>query len=173
MFLFSLGLIKKVVLADAFSKAADFGFSNIGSLSTIEAWCLASAYALQLYFDFSGYSDMAIASALLLGIEVPRNFDAPPASAVHYRILAALAHFAFFFYYNLPIHADSPLLSARYSSHRRHCDSACHDVCRPDGNDPPGLSSSSALFMGAWLVINQLLGKRKRCRCRQIGFAGC
>lgn len=77
MFLFSLGLIKKVVLADAFSKAADFGFSNIGSLSTIEAWCLASAYALQLYFDFSGYSDMAIASALLLGIEVPRNFDAP------------------------------------------------------------------------------------------------
>jgi D-alanyl-lipoteichoic acid acyltransferase DltB (MBOAT superfamily) len=77
IFLFSMGLIKKVVLADAFSQAADIGFSNIASLSTAEAWCSVSAYALQLYFDFSGYSDMAIASALLLGIEVPRNFDAP------------------------------------------------------------------------------------------------
>ena len=77
MFLFSLGLIKKVVLADAFSKAADYGFANISGLSTVEAWCFATAFALQIYFDFSGYSDMAIASAMLLGIEVPRNFDAP------------------------------------------------------------------------------------------------
>lgn len=77
IYLFSFGLIKKVVLADAFSQAADYGFSNISSLSTIESWVAVSAYALQLYFDFSGYSDMAIASALVLGIEVPRNFDAP------------------------------------------------------------------------------------------------
>jgi alginate O-acetyltransferase complex protein AlgI len=77
LYLFSLGLIKKVVLADAFAKAADYGFSNISSLSTIEAWAFATAYALQIYFDFSGYSDMAIASALFFGIEIPRNFDAP------------------------------------------------------------------------------------------------
>jgi alginate O-acetyltransferase complex protein AlgI len=77
MFLFSLGFVKKVVLADAFSKAADHGFSNISSLSTVEAWIFATAYALQIYFDFSGYSDMAIASALFFGIEIPRNFDAP------------------------------------------------------------------------------------------------
>jgi alginate O-acetyltransferase complex protein AlgI len=77
MFLFALGLIKKVVLADAFSQTADYGFSNISSLSAVEAWTCVSAYALQLYFDFSGYSDMAIASALFLGIEIPRNFDAP------------------------------------------------------------------------------------------------
>lgn len=76
-YLFSLGLIKKVVLADAFSKAADYGFSNISRLSAVEAWCFATSYGLQLYFDFSGYSDMAIASALLFGIEIPRNFDAP------------------------------------------------------------------------------------------------
>jgi alginate O-acetyltransferase complex protein AlgI len=77
LYLFSLGLIKKVILADAFSQAADYGFSNISSLSAVEAWCFATAYALQIYFDFSGYSDMAIASALLLGVEIPRNFDAP------------------------------------------------------------------------------------------------
>jgi alginate O-acetyltransferase complex protein AlgI len=77
MFLFSLGLIKKVVLADCFAKPAEYGFSNIGSLSSLEAMAFAFSYALQVYFDFSGYSDMAIASALLLGLEIPRNFDAP------------------------------------------------------------------------------------------------
>jgi D-alanyl-lipoteichoic acid acyltransferase DltB (MBOAT superfamily) len=77
MYLFSMGMVKKVVLADAFSKIADNGFGNFAGLSMLEAWCVASAYALQLYFDFSGYTDMAIASALFLGIEIPRNFDAP------------------------------------------------------------------------------------------------
>jgi alginate O-acetyltransferase complex protein AlgI len=77
LYLFSLGLIKKVVLADAFSIIATYGYGNIAKLSALEGWAVVSAYALQLYFDFSGYSDMAIASALFLGIEVPRNFDAP------------------------------------------------------------------------------------------------
>ncbi len=77
IFLFSMGLIKKVVLADSFSKVADFGFSNISSLSALDAWCCICAYAFQIYFDFSGYSDMAIASGLMLGIEVPRNFESP------------------------------------------------------------------------------------------------
>lgn len=77
MYLFSLGLIKKVVVADSFSKAADYGFNSIAGLSTVEAWSFAAAYALQIYFDFSGYSDMAIASAMFFGIELPRNFDAP------------------------------------------------------------------------------------------------
>jgi D-alanyl-lipoteichoic acid acyltransferase DltB (MBOAT superfamily) len=53
------------------------GFANISSLSFLEAWCVATAYALQLYFDFSGYTDMAVASAMLLGIDIPRNFDSP------------------------------------------------------------------------------------------------
>ena len=76
--LFSIGLLKKVVFADAFAFTADYAFSgNIGHLSMFEAWMLISAYGFQLYFDFSGYSDMAVASALLLGVELPRNFDAP------------------------------------------------------------------------------------------------
>ena len=77
MYLFSMGLIKKVVLADAFSQAADYGFTSAKNMSALEAWVFVSCYTLQIYFDFSGYSDMAIASALLLGIDIPRNFDAP------------------------------------------------------------------------------------------------
>jgi D-alanyl-lipoteichoic acid acyltransferase DltB (MBOAT superfamily) len=76
-FLFSIGLAKKVILADVFSNVADFGFSNIDRLSGIESWSIAMSYSFQIYFDFSGYSDMAIASALFLGIEIPRNFDSP------------------------------------------------------------------------------------------------
>ncbi len=77
LYLFSIGLIKKVVVADAFSQAADFGFDSARNMSALEAWVFVSCYTLQIYFDFSGYSDMAIASALFLGIDIPRNFDAP------------------------------------------------------------------------------------------------
>jgi D-alanyl-lipoteichoic acid acyltransferase DltB (MBOAT superfamily) len=77
LFLFSMGLAKKVLLADAFAKIADVGFTGTPHFSALEAWGFAIAYAMQMYFDFSGYSDMAIGSALMLGIEIPRNFDAP------------------------------------------------------------------------------------------------
>jgi D-alanyl-lipoteichoic acid acyltransferase DltB (MBOAT superfamily) len=77
VYLFSMGLFKKVVFADAFSQAADAGFGAVGSLSTFEAWFFVTCYALQIYFDFSGYSDMAIGSALMLGVQVSPNFDAP------------------------------------------------------------------------------------------------
>ena len=77
LYLFSMGLIKKVVVADAFSQAADFGFNSARNMSALEAWIFVSCYTLQIYFDFSGYSDMAIAAALFLGIDIPRNFDAP------------------------------------------------------------------------------------------------
>ncbi len=77
VFLFSIGLFKKVVFADAFAQVASYGLNSATSLSTLEAWIFSVAYTLQIYFDFSGYTDMAIASALMLGIEIPRNFDAP------------------------------------------------------------------------------------------------
>jgi D-alanyl-lipoteichoic acid acyltransferase DltB (MBOAT superfamily) len=77
LYLFSLGLFKKVVFAYAFAQAADFGFTSATNLSTVEGWFFVSCYALQIYFDFSGYSDMAIGSALLLGIHLPPNFDSP------------------------------------------------------------------------------------------------
>jgi D-alanyl-lipoteichoic acid acyltransferase DltB (MBOAT superfamily) len=77
LYLFSLGLFKKVVFAFAFSYIADFGFALQGRLSALEAWVFTIAYTLQIYFDFSGYTDMAVGSAMMLGLEIPRNFDAP------------------------------------------------------------------------------------------------
>jgi D-alanyl-lipoteichoic acid acyltransferase DltB (MBOAT superfamily) len=77
LYLFAIGLAKKVVLADSFAKVADTGFNGAGHFSTIEAWAFTFAYGFQLYFDFSGYSDMAVGTAWLLGIDIPQNFDAP------------------------------------------------------------------------------------------------
>ncbi len=77
LYLVSIGLFKKVVFADSFGRVADLGFAAPNDSSTLEAWVCSVCYSLQLYFDFSGYSDMAIGSALVLGFEIPRNFNAP------------------------------------------------------------------------------------------------
>ncbi len=78
--LLSLGLFKKVVLADSVAVYASpvFGVADSGYIvSSIEAWLAALAYTLQLYFDFSGYSDMAIGLARMFGIKLPTNFYSP------------------------------------------------------------------------------------------------
>lgn len=77
--IFSFGLFKKVILADYISIASDhiFGLSGATVLSFTEAWLGALAYTLQIYFDFSGYSDMAIGLALIVGIRFPMNFFSP------------------------------------------------------------------------------------------------
>jgi alginate O-acetyltransferase complex protein AlgI len=73
---FSLGLSKKVLLANPCGKVADLVF-DAGSRSPLEAWYGVTAYAFQIYFDFSGYSDMAIGLGLMLGFVFPKNFDSP------------------------------------------------------------------------------------------------
>ncbi len=75
--LFAWGLAKKVILADTFSTIADVGFGSMSDYSTAEAWIVALAYTFQIYFDFSGYSDMALGSAWIMGIDIPVNFNAP------------------------------------------------------------------------------------------------
>ncbi len=77
LYQFSIGLLKKVIFADAFASIANLGFGTGVRLSAAEAWVFSVCYTMQIYFDFSGYSDMAIGSAMMLGVEVPRNFDAP------------------------------------------------------------------------------------------------
>lgn len=76
-FVFSVGLFKKVGIADHFSLLASQGFDQAASLTFIEAWAVSLSYTFQLYFDFSGYSDMAIGLALLFNIQLPKNFDSP------------------------------------------------------------------------------------------------
>ncbi|WAG08256.1 MBOAT family protein [Aeromonas jandaei] len=73
----SIGLFKKVVMASHFSMIADLGFLNTSDINTIDAWITSFAYTMQIYFDFAGYSDLAIGSALLLGIKLPINFNSP------------------------------------------------------------------------------------------------
>lgn len=79
--LFSLGLFKKVVLADGVAPYANQVFTAAShqdvSLTLFEAWLGALAYTLQLYFDFSGYSDMAIGIAKMFGVQLPINFNSP------------------------------------------------------------------------------------------------
>jgi alginate O-acetyltransferase complex protein AlgI len=74
---FLVGLFKKVCLADNIAPFADIVFSHATELTMLEAWAGAVAYALQLYFDFSGYSDMAVGLGLLFGLCLPINFDTP------------------------------------------------------------------------------------------------
>ena len=73
---FCVGLAKKVLLANPCGKIADLAF-DAGSLAPLEAWYGVTAYAFQIYFDFSGYSDMAIGLGLMLGFVFPKNFDSP------------------------------------------------------------------------------------------------
>jgi alginate O-acetyltransferase complex protein AlgI len=77
---FAIGLAKKVVIADRIAPTADgiFDAAAAGeSLSLLEGWAGALAYALQIYFDFSGYSDMAIGLGRMVGIRLPVNFASP------------------------------------------------------------------------------------------------
>ena len=77
LFIFSMGLFKKVVIADTFAVWASKGFDITEKLDMIQAWITSLSYTFQLYFDFSGYTDMAIGIALLFNIKLPINFNSP------------------------------------------------------------------------------------------------
>lgn len=77
---FSVGLSKKILLANPCGKIADTVF-DAGAVAVLDAWYGIVAYAFQIYFDFSGYSDMAIGLGLMLGFTFPKNFDSPYRSA--------------------------------------------------------------------------------------------
>ncbi len=76
-FVFTIGLAKKVLLADTIAPFADAGFAAPHELQWLAAWGTCLAYALQLYFDFSGYSDMAVGLAKMFGVSFPLNFNSP------------------------------------------------------------------------------------------------
>jgi alginate O-acetyltransferase complex protein AlgI len=77
IFFFAAGLAKKTVVADTLAPHVDRLFHDHASLGLVSGWAAALSYALQLYFDFSGYSDMAVGLASLLGFRFPQNFDSP------------------------------------------------------------------------------------------------
>ncbi len=75
LFLFIIGLFKKVCIADILSLYVANGFGT--NISILEAWIIMLSYTLQIYFDFSGYCDMALGSAKMLNIDLPVNFNSP------------------------------------------------------------------------------------------------
>jgi alginate O-acetyltransferase complex protein AlgI len=75
--LFSVGLAKKVLLADSIAMWVERGFGALTQLTALSAWSVVLGYSMQLYFDFSGYCDMAIGLGILFGIRLPLNFNSP------------------------------------------------------------------------------------------------
>jgi len=75
--LFFIGLFKKIVLADTLAKWVSNGFDHAATLAFMEAWATSLSYTLQLYFDFSGYTDMALGCAEMFNIKLPINFNSP------------------------------------------------------------------------------------------------
>lgn len=77
LFLFAIGLFKKVLIADNLAGFVAGGFDVAHHLSCSLAWFVSLAYTFQLYFDFSGYTDMALGIALMFNINLPKNFNSP------------------------------------------------------------------------------------------------
>lgn len=77
IFVFVIGLSKKVLLADTFSGWANLGFNETSEFHFFHAWATSLSYTFQLYFDFSGYSDMAIGLGYMFNIKLPKNFNSP------------------------------------------------------------------------------------------------
>lgn len=76
-FLFAFGLGKKILLADVFGRAVDWGYGNVSSLNAVSMFLITVFYSFQIYFDFSGYSDMAIGISWMLNLDLPVNFESP------------------------------------------------------------------------------------------------
>jgi alginate O-acetyltransferase complex protein AlgI len=77
LYIFAIGLFKKVIIADTFAVWATDGYSHIDKLSMVDSWITTLSYTIQLYFDFSGYCDMAIGIALFFNFVLPVNFNSP------------------------------------------------------------------------------------------------
>jgi D-alanyl-lipoteichoic acid acyltransferase DltB (MBOAT superfamily) len=77
IFLFFIGFFKKIVVADTFAEWAKNGFDLATQLTFVDAWFTSLSYSMQIYFDFSGYTDMALGTSLMFNIKLPINFNTP------------------------------------------------------------------------------------------------
>ena len=77
IYIFVLGLAKKVLLADVFGQMVTYGYRFTDVLNSTEAICVILAYTIQIYFDFSGYCDMAVGIGKMMNIDLPQNFNSP------------------------------------------------------------------------------------------------
>jgi len=77
LFLFFIGLSKKIIIADSISPIANAGFDASAQLTFLDAWVTSLSYTFQIYFDFSAYTDIALAASLMFNIRLPFNFNSP------------------------------------------------------------------------------------------------
>ncbi len=77
IYLFSIGMAKKVLIADTLGNAVNYGYDELLTINSTEAIIVMLAYTLQIYFDFSGYCDMAIGIGKMFNIDIPLNFNSP------------------------------------------------------------------------------------------------
>ena len=77
IYLISLGLFKKVIISDFFFRYSEIIFTNESNLSIIDSWIGSISFSIQIYYDFSAYSDLAVGLALLFGIKILNNFNSP------------------------------------------------------------------------------------------------
>jgi alginate O-acetyltransferase complex protein AlgI len=74
---FIIGLVEKTIIADSLAPVVDQAWAHAGTLSSLGAWSAVLGYAFQLYFDFDGYSTMAVGLGFLFGLRIPQNFNSP------------------------------------------------------------------------------------------------
>ena len=74
---FAIGMVEKVLIADTIAAIINPALSHVGQLSTVNTWLCMIGYTYQLYFDFCGYSDMAVGLGYLFGLHIPQNFKSP------------------------------------------------------------------------------------------------
>ena len=154
LFFFACGLVKKLLIADTLAPHVDRLFARHDHLGLVTGWAAAVGYSLQLYFDFSGYSDMAVGLAFLLGFRFPQNFNSPYKSVNISRLLAALAHVALVLAARLPVHpagrvAQRALADAAQPGRSRCSWAGCGTARR-------GRSSSGACCTGCFLIVHNL-----------------
>ena len=102
---FVMGLVEKVLIADSLANFVDPAFQHYSTLSTAGSWLTMLAYSFQLYFDFCGYSDMAVGLGLFFGLRIPAELRFAVQSAEPIRFLEALAHFTIYLYARLSVHS--------------------------------------------------------------------
>ncbi len=155
--IFTVGLVKKLVFADQIAAVVDAAY-KADVLSAPQAWLAIYGFSMQIYCDFSGYTDMAIGLALVIGIRLPNNFLAALRRLLADRLLAALAHYVV-------------VLAARLSLHsaRRQPRRAVAHLCQHDHHD-------DARRTVAWRQLDvRDLGRaaRRRRRLRAFASATC
>ena len=168
---FAQGFASKALVADNLAPYVDRVFADPGSYDGVTLWCASIAFAVQIYCDFSGYTDMAIGSARLLGLPPAGELRLPLLLARNRRVLAPLAHHAVVLDARLPLH-PAGRQARRAPAPARNA--ARHHGARAGCGTAPGGNSSASACCTASTWRSRSSGRRPRERTpRRAARARC